>query len=94
MKNDIDQITTEVARHLSTTLAGKVAAPEVLATVRAAEQDLRGQVTPGALHEMLHQLAAYRLTHQPGRVRASTPSASARANTHRPRRNTPTTSAT
>ena len=36
------------------------------AKIRAAEVELRGQVSPGSLDEMIHRLAGYRLSERAG----------------------------
>lgn len=41
---------------------GRVPPDVVAAVVRDAERDLNGQVPSGSLGELLHRLAAYRLT--------------------------------
>ncbi|MCX6464557.1 MAG: hypothetical protein NTW05_13355 [Pseudonocardiales bacterium] len=50
-----------VAARLAEEYAGLVPPDVVHREVAAAERELRGQVPPGALEEMLHRLAAYRL---------------------------------
>lgn len=50
-----------VAAHLASEYAGTVPPGLVESVVRDAERDLRGQVVPGSLGEMLHHLAAFRL---------------------------------
>jgi hypothetical protein len=50
-----------VIAHMAAEYAGVVPTPLVVAVVRDAERDLRGQVVPAALGEMLHRLAAFRL---------------------------------
>lgn len=50
-----------VAAHMASEFGGAVPPTLVAAVVRDAERDLRGQVIPGALGEMLHRLAAVRL---------------------------------
>jgi hypothetical protein len=50
-----------VTAHMASEFGGAVPPSLVAAVVREAERDLRGQVVPGALGEMLHRLAAVRL---------------------------------
>ena len=50
-----------VTAHLASEFGGAVPPTLVAVVVRDAERDLRGQVVPGALGEMLHRLAAVRL---------------------------------
>jgi hypothetical protein len=50
-----------VTARLASEFGGAVPPALVAAVVRDAERDLRGQVVPGALGEMLHRLAAVRL---------------------------------
>ena len=55
-----------VARRLSVEFDGVLPCVIVEAEVAAAEAELRGQVPPGALDEMLHRLAGYRLRQRVG----------------------------
>jgi hypothetical protein len=58
-----------VTADMASEFGGAVPPTLVAAVVRDAERDLRGQVVPGALGEMLHRLAAVRLrelTRRPG----------------------------
>ncbi len=50
-----------VTARMASEFGGAVPPTLVAAVVRDAERDLRGQVVPGALDEMLHRLAAVRL---------------------------------
>jgi hypothetical protein len=50
-----------VTAHMASEFGGAVPPALVAAVVRDAERDLRGQVVPGSLGEMLHRLAAVRL---------------------------------
>jgi hypothetical protein len=50
-----------VTEHMTSTYGAIVPPAFVAAVVREAERDLRGQVVPGALGEMLHRLVAVRL---------------------------------
>ena len=50
-----------VTARMASEFGGAVPPTLVAAVVRDAERDLRGQVVPGALGEMLHRLAAVRL---------------------------------
>ncbi len=67
-----------VTAHMASEFGGAVPPTLVAAVVRDAERDLRGQVVPGSLGEMLHRLAAVRLqelTRNPGGERAAARSA-------------------
>ena len=50
-----------VTEYMASEYDGVVPPALVAVVVRDAERDLRGQVVPGALGEMLHRLAAFRL---------------------------------
>lgn len=50
-----------VARHLATEYSGLLPADVVQTEVHIAERDLRGQVRPESMGELLYQLASYRL---------------------------------
>ncbi len=51
----------DVTAHMASEFGGALPPTLVTAIVRDAERDLRGQVVPGSLGEMLHRLAAVRL---------------------------------
>ena len=51
----------QLSAHLVDEYAGVLRRPVVEAEVAAAARELRGQVPPGSLAEMLHRLVAYRL---------------------------------
>jgi hypothetical protein len=51
----------EVARRLAVEFDGLLPQAAVDAEVEAAEIELRGQIPPGSLDEMLHRLAGHRL---------------------------------
>jgi hypothetical protein len=50
-----------VTAHMTSEFGEAVPPALVAAVVRDAERDLRGQVVPGSLREMLHRLAAIRI---------------------------------
>jgi hypothetical protein len=52
---------SEVAEQLAVEFAGLLPRGAIYAEVEVAEHELRGQVPPGSLDEMLHQLAGQRL---------------------------------
>ena len=52
----------EVIERLRLQFGGRVPTAVIADIVQQAEQDLHGQVTPGAMAELLHRLAVYRLT--------------------------------
>jgi hypothetical protein len=60
---------TQVAEHLTAEFGGVLPQVVVEAEVEAAEQELRGQVHPESLDELLHRLAAYRLHERAGTER-------------------------
>ena len=51
----------EVAEHLAAEFADEVPVSAVEEAVRMARRELRGQVPPGAMEEMVHRLAGHRL---------------------------------
>lgn len=55
-----------VARRLSVEFDGVLPSVIVEAEVATAEAELRGQVPPGSLDELLHHLAGYRLRQRSG----------------------------
>jgi hypothetical protein len=55
-----------VARRLSVEFDGVLPCAIVEAEVAASEAELRGQVPPGSLDELLHHLAGYRLRQRAG----------------------------
>ena len=55
-----------VARRLTAEFDGVLPCVIVEAEVAAAEAELRGQVPPGSLDELLHHLAGYRLRQRAG----------------------------
>jgi hypothetical protein len=57
---------TRIAAHLTAEFDGVLPRAVVEAEVKAAEYELRGQVPPGSLDELLHRLAAYRLHERAG----------------------------
>jgi hypothetical protein len=56
----------EVARRLTVEFDGVLPRVAVEAEVEAAEPELRGQVPPGSLDEMVHRLAGQRLRERAG----------------------------
>jgi hypothetical protein len=56
----------EVARRLTVEFDGVLPRVAVEAEVEAAELELRGQIPPGSLDEMLHRLARHRLRERAG----------------------------
>jgi hypothetical protein len=61
MRRPIDPARHEVVRQLSAEFHGVLSPFTIAAEVVAAESELRGQVPPGSLDEMLHRLAGQRL---------------------------------
>ena len=57
-----DEHVSRTTEQLALEFAGIVPRANLERIVRAAKQDLEGQVVPTALDEMLHRLAHYRLT--------------------------------
>jgi hypothetical protein len=57
---------SELTRLLSAEYDGLLSQTTVEAEVQAAEVELRGQVPPGSLDEMVHRLAGYRLSARAG----------------------------
>jgi hypothetical protein len=69
MQGDLDRPVarpSDVLEQLEVEFAGIVPPAAVGAVVRAAERELRGQVPPGSLDEMLHRLAGHRLRERAG----------------------------
>ncbi len=57
---------SEVTRRLTDEFAGVLPPRTVQAEVESAEVELRGQVPPGSLDELLHRLAGHRLRERAG----------------------------
>ena len=65
----LEAVRHEVAEELATRFGGRLSPQVVLEEVATAEHELRGQVPAGALRELVHRLAAFRLAERyPGRV--------------------------
>lgn len=58
----VDEHVSRATELLAIEFAGLVPRADIESVVRAARQDLAGQVVPAALDEMLHRLAHYRLS--------------------------------
>jgi hypothetical protein len=54
---DVDSVTDRLIHEFEKTVTPRV----VAGTVQAAQRDLTGQIVPEARHEMVYQLARYRL---------------------------------
>ncbi|MEV0675244.1 hypothetical protein AB0I60_01845 [Actinosynnema sp. NPDC050436] len=59
--HDDDPVCRDVATRLAAQFGGTLSGRTVTTTVRQAHADLRGQIVPEALGEMLHRLAHHRL---------------------------------
>lgn len=57
----LEAVRNAVAEELGTRFWGRLGPEVVLEEVATAEQELRGQVPVGAMSELVHRLAAFRL---------------------------------
>jgi hypothetical protein len=64
MTTDLHPDCAAVVEHLLAEFGGDLPRSLVTAVVGAAERELRGQIAPGSLGELLHRLAAFRLRQQ------------------------------